>query len=64
LFGSSSIWTESLTVVLAVGVGAGVDLGVVTVAAFDVADGASGDVPRSEPWPQDARSRRRNGSRM
>ena len=51
-----------------VGVGAGVGLGVVItliwrVAAFDVTDGASADVRREEPWPQDARSRRRNGSR-
>src|ERR1035438_10030808 len=59
---------ESCTVVLAVavGVGAGVGVGVAValtwrVAAFDVADGA--DVRRDEPWPQDARSRRRNGSR-
>jgi hypothetical protein len=58
-----------LTVVLGVGtgVGAGVGLGVVVVptwpVAFDVADGAPGDVRRDEPWPQDTRSRRSNGSR-
>jgi hypothetical protein len=49
------------------GVGAGVGLGVVVVptwpVAFDVADGAPGDVRRDEPWPQDTRSRRSNGSR-
>jgi hypothetical protein len=65
--GSSSIWTESLTVGLAVGVGAGVGLGIVVAltwrVALAVADAAFADVRSGEPWPQDTRSRRRNGSR-